>query len=203
MEKIGLFGGTFNPPHLGHLHIACAFADELQLDSVIFLPAGEPYHKAGSLHIAAEHRWQMVQLACETDVRFAASDVDLVREGATYTIDTISIFRQYLPNAQFWWLMGMDSLYALHTWKKWQALVRQVNIAVAARAGQSIVNVPAPLHDYVGDALGAGSLHLLQAAPLDISSREIRTILAQGGDASAFLPHSVAEYIRMQNLYRT
>ena len=133
MQKIGLFGGSFNPLHCGHVAMARAFADELALDSVLFVPAGNPYHKAHA-DVGREHRWQMVQCVTELDARFAASDVDLVREGKTYTIDTVQIFKQIYPNAQWWWLMGMDSFMTLHTWKHWQALVRQVSIAVAAGA---------------------------------------------------------------------
>ncbi len=201
MQKLGLFGGSFNPPHNGHVHIAQAFVDELQLDNVIFLPAGNPYHKS-SLHIDAEHRWQMTQYIIELDSRFAASDVDLNRAGATYTIDTINIFRQFYPQAELWWLMGMDSLMTLHTWKHWQTLARQVNIAVAARAGQMLTQLPHALHDYVGNALQTGSLHFLNAPMLDISSTQIRAALAQQQDVSAWLPKTVAYYVQQQKLYQ-
>ncbi|EIC14431.1 putative nicotinate-nucleotide adenylyltransferase [Kingella kingae PYKK081] len=201
MQKLGLFGGSFNPPHNGHVHIAQAFVDELQLDNVIFLPAGNPYHKS-SLHIDAEHRWQMTQYIIELDSRFAASDVDLNRAGATYTIDTINIFRQFYPQAELWWLMGMDSLMTLHTWKHWQTLVRQVNIAVAARAGQMLTQLPHALHDYVGNALQTGSLYFLNAPMLDISSTQIRAALAQQQDVSAWLPKTVADYVQQQKLYQ-
>ncbi|QIF40862.1 nicotinate (nicotinamide) nucleotide adenylyltransferase [Kingella kingae] len=201
MQKLGLFGGSFNPPHNGHVHIAQAFVDELQLDNVIFLPAGNPYHKS-SLHIDAEHRWQMTQYIIELDSRFAASDVDLNRAGATYTIDTINIFRQFYPQAELWWLMGMDSLMTLHTWKHWQTLARQVNIAVAARAGQMLTQLPHALHDYVGNALQTGSLYFLNAPMLDISSTQIRAALAQQQDVSAWLPKTVAYYVQQQKLYQ-
>lgn len=114
--RIGLFGGTFDPIHKGHTHIARAFADELKLDSVIFLPAGDPYHKDGA-QTPAEHRLAMTELAASADPRFAVSDCDIVRGGATYTFDTVQIFRQQFPTAELWWLLGMDSLLKLHTWK--------------------------------------------------------------------------------------
>ncbi len=117
MKNIGLFGGTFDPIHNGHLHIARAFADEIGLDLVVFLPAGDPYHK-DSTRTPAQERLNMVELAIADEPKFAASDCDIVRDGATYTFDTVQIFRQQFPGAQLWWLMGSDSLMQLHTWKK-------------------------------------------------------------------------------------
>ncbi|WII93724.1 nicotinate (nicotinamide) nucleotide adenylyltransferase [Kingella negevensis] len=200
MKKIGLFGGSFNPIHNGHLHIARAFADELKLNTVIFLPAGTPYHKS-STQVAGEHRLAMVELAIEDEPRFAASDLDLVRKGATYTIETIQIFKQHYPNHQIWWLMGMDSLLQLHTWKNWQSLVRQTNIAVAARAGQTLNQTPEELQEWLGEALEKGSLKILSAPICDISSTGIREELHQDKILSQTLPEKVSAYIRKHNLY--
>ena len=200
MQKIGLFGGSFNPLHCGHVAMARAFADELALDSVLFVPAGNPYHKAHA-DVGREHRWQMVQCVTELDARFAASDVDLVREGKTYTIDTVQIFKQIYPNAQ-WWLMGMDSFMTLHTWKHWQALVRQVSIAVAARPGQSLRQLPAVLQSYAADALKTGSLHFLNAPEMAVSSTEIRRKIQAGADISNDVPSAVRQYILQHGLYR-
>ncbi|HRM22029.1 MAG TPA: nicotinate (nicotinamide) nucleotide adenylyltransferase, partial [Neisseria sp.] len=161
MKNIGLFGGTFDPIHNGHLHIARAFADEIGLDSVIFLPAGDPYHKEASAGGAdARARLHMAELAVADEPRFAVSDCDVVREGATYTFDTVQIFRQHFPAAQLWWLMGMDSLMQLHKWKKWQTLVRHTHIAVAAREGENLAQAPRELHGWLGEALQQGSLKL-------------------------------------------
>ncbi|XXQ68007.1 nicotinate-nucleotide adenylyltransferase [Neisseriaceae bacterium B1] len=208
MNNIGLFGGTFDPIHNGHLHIAQAFAEQVQLNSVIFLPAGEPYHK-NSARIAAAHRLAMVEAAIAHESRFAVSDIDIVRDGATYTIDTIQIFKQHFPSAQLWFLMGMDSLMQLYTWKNWQTLVRQTNIAVAARentalqnAPAPLQNAPAPLHSWLGDALNNGSLKLLTAPEYDVSSTQIRAAIAAGQSTAQWLPESVANYIRVQGLYQ-
>ena len=198
--KTGLFGGTFDPPHNGHLHIARAFADETGLDTVIFLPAGDPYHKSAPCTPAA-HRLAMTELAAAADPRFAVSDLDIVRGGATYTADTVQIFRQHYPADELWWLMGADSLAALHTWKHWQTLVRQTNIAVAARSGFSLAALPPELHDWAGYALSRGSLRLLQAPLSDISSTDIRGRLKNGHSADGLIPPQVAAYIRRHNLY--
>ena len=118
MPRIGLFGGTFDPIHNGHLHIARSFADELDLESVILLPAGDPYHKT-TPRTAAHHRLAMAEIAAQADSRLAVSDCDIVRQGATYTHDTVQIFRQHFPAAELWLLIGMDSLLHLHTWHRW------------------------------------------------------------------------------------
>lgn len=201
MGKIGLFGGTFNPIHDGHLHIAQSFAAECQLDSVIFLPAGDPYHKKTDL-VIAEHRLNMVQLAVQQQPIFAVSDCDVVRTGATYTIDTIQIFKQHYPSAQLYWLMGMDSLMKLHTWKNWQTLVRQVKIAVAKRTGDTLAQAPQPLHIWLGEAIKTNNLILLNADEVAISSSQIRKAIAAGENPRAWLPELVADYIQQHHLYQ-
>lgn len=201
MASIGLFGGSFDPVHNGHLHIARAFADETGCHSVIFLPAGDPYHKQGK-RTAAAHRLEMAALAAQADERFAASDADIVRSGATYSIDTVQIFRQHFPAAELWWLMGADSLMTLHTWKNWTSFVRQTRIAVAARADAALAAAPGPLQAWIAGALAEGSLKILGAQAYDLSSTRIRAAIAQGQDTSAWLPEPVAAYIRRHGLYR-
>ena len=200
MKKLGLFGGTFDPIHHGHLHIARAFANELQLDMVIFLPAGKPYHK-NTLCTPAQHRIAMIELAIADDTRFAVSDCDVVRQGATYTFDTIQIFRQQFPNTQLYWLLGMDSLLKLHTWKRWQTLVQQTHIAVAARPNEHLATAPPELHAWLGQALQNGSLHLLQAPLNAISSSELRQRLSQHQNTDELLPPQVIQYIKHHHLY--
>lgn len=201
MKNIGLFGGTFNPIHNGHLHMANAFAEQCQLDCVIFLPAGDPYHKNTNL-VAPEHRLNMTELATATNPKFAVSDCDLVRGGATYSIDTVQIFRQHYPKAQLYWLMGMDSLMNLHKWKNWQAFVRQTKIVVANRTGDTLAKAPRELHAWLGEALQSGDLVLLNADTVDISSSQIREQIAQGKNMLNWLPEKVADYIQQHDLYR-
>ncbi|EGZ44146.1 nicotinate-nucleotide adenylyltransferase [Neisseria wadsworthii] len=201
MKKLGLFGGTFDPIHNGHLHIARAFADELGLDTVIFLPAGDPYHK-NTGRTLAKHRLAMTELAVADDERFAVSDCDIVREGATYTFDTIQIFRQQFPQTKLYWLMGMDSLLQLHTWSRWQSLVKMVDIAVAAREGEQLNHASKALHQWLGQALQDGSLHLLQAPLSNISSTEIREKVRAGAGLEGLVDRRVERYIEQHGLYR-
>ena len=199
MPRIGLFGGTFDPIHNGHLHIARSFADELNLESVILLPAGDPYHKTIP-RTAAHHRLAMAEIAAQADSRLAVSDCDIVRQGATYTHDTIQIFRQHFPTAELWLLIGMDSLLQLHTWHRWQNLVRQCRIAAAPRPGNSLAQAPAPLQTWLAEALPQGRLHILQAEPLPISSSQIRQQLATE-HTSPDIPPEVLSYIQQHQLY--
>ena len=199
MPRIGLFGGTFDPIHNGHLHIARSFADELDLESVILLPAGDPYHKAAP-RTAAHHRLAMAEIAAQADSCLAVSDCDIVRQGDTYTHDTVQIFRQHFPAAELWLLIGMDSLLQLHTWHRWQNLVRQCRIAAAPRPGSSLAQAPAPLQSWLTEALPQGRLHILQAEPLPISSSQIRQQLATEY-TSPDLPPAVLGYIRQHQLY--
>ena len=201
MNKLGLFGGSFDPIHNGHLHIARAFADELTLDSVIFLPAGEPYHKNATSASAAQ-RLAMVEAAIEGDSRFAASDVDMVRDGATYSVDTVQIFRQHFADATLWWLMGMDSLLQLHTWKSWRTFARLTHIAVAARAGQSLNHAPRELQDWLGEALHNGSLKILSAPLWDVSSSEIRRRVKARESVDDCVPAGVARLMGEWGVYR-
>lgn len=202
MKNIGLFGGTFDPVHNGHLHIARSFADETGLDTVVFLPAGDPYHKPQTTQTSAAHRLAMTELAAVEDVRFAVSDCDIVRGGATYTFDTVQIFRQQFPAARLWWLLGSDSLMKLHTWKKWQTLVKQTHIAVAMREGDSLGQTPRELHAWLGEALQNGSVRILQAPLYDISSTRIRQDIRNGSLPDGLIPPQVARYIREHGLYR-
>lgn len=200
MQAIGLFGGTFDPIHNDHLRIARIFADELALDSVIFLPAGDPYHKDRP-RTPARHRLAMVEQAVAADARFAVSDCDMVRDGATYTYDTVQIFRQHFPAAKLWFLLGMDSLMQLHTWHRWQDLVRQTGIAVAPRHGFSLAQAALQLQSWLAGALADGSVRILPAEAHDISSSAIRRELAEKGTSGA-VPPAVNEYIRQHGLYR-
>ncbi|MCF7520638.1 nicotinate-nucleotide adenylyltransferase [Neisseria sp. ZJ106] len=201
MKPIGLFGGTFDPVHNGHLNIAQAFADEIGLETVIFLPAGEPYHKTAA-QTAAAHRLAMVEAAVADYPQFAVSDCDIVRQGATYTFDTVQIFRQQFPNTPLWWLLGSDSLMKLHTWKRWETLVRQINIAVAMREGDSLNKTPAVLHSWLGGALQNGSVRILNTLLYPVSSTQIRSELQQGRFSDGLIPPQVERYIRRHGLYQ-
>lgn len=197
---IALFGGTFDPVHHDHLRIARACADQLCLQNIIFLPAGQPYHKAQP-HTADHHRLAMLEIAIADEPRFAVSDVDMLRQGNTYTYDTIQIFRQAFPNEKLYYLMGSDSLLTLHTWHRWRDWTRQVRLVVAMRDGSSLAQTPAALRDWLGQAIADGDVILLNETARNINSSAIRQALWQGQN-SADIPDVVADYIHRHRLYR-
>ncbi|WP_239373512.1 nicotinate-nucleotide adenylyltransferase [Snodgrassella gandavensis] len=210
MKRIGLFGGTFDPPHNGHIHIAQAFADELKLDSVIFIPAGDPYHKQVATRTTAAQRLAMVERTIAVDERFSVSDCDVVRNGPTYTIDTVSLFRQVFAQAQLWWLLGMDSLLQLPSWHRYQALLKSINLAIAQRGGLGLAALPVALQQWLPDALAknlttpdgidGGRAVFLQASFLPVSSTDIREQWSMGNHDD--VPAGVAEYIDREHLYQ-
>ena len=206
--KIGLFGGTFDPIHSGHLSMAQAFADEFDLQQVIFIPAGDPYHKNEATRTPVAKRLAMVEAAMTMDPRFAASDIDMVRTGATYTVDTLQILRQYYPSAELWWLMGMDSLLSLHTWHRYPEIFKLTNVAVAARNGEKIQQVAPEMRQFIAQGVSmptsasAGQLRLLQWQPEDISSTQIRDAIKHHQAIDAWVTKPVRDYIGTHGLYR-
>ncbi|MDF7676959.1 nicotinate-nucleotide adenylyltransferase [Neisseriaceae bacterium ESL0693] len=214
MKRMGLFGGTFDPPHNGHLHIAKAFADELALDSVVFIPAGTPYHKAHALEATPQQRLAMVERAIAVDDRFSVSNCDILRPGATYSFDTVSIFRQVFPQTQLWWLLGMDSLLAIPTWHRYQAFLRDVNLAVAMRPSAQLSHLPPALQNWLPaaltkaqhqpDGIDGGRACLLKCETIDISSTQLRDACCVGQYEvlRKWVPAAVADYIKHEHLYQ-
>ncbi|WP_037585916.1 nicotinate-nucleotide adenylyltransferase [Stenoxybacter acetivorans] len=213
MNRIGLFGGTFDPIHNGHLHIARAFAAELALDEVIVIPAGQPYHKTQRTYATADQRLDMVQLAIQSDTLFSASDYDLVHSGNTYTINTVSAFNKVFKKAQLWWLLGMDSFAQIHTWHRFHTLLNQVNIAVASRGNQETHQINSLVSAWQTTALhkmqnhpegnNGGRFYALNAPFLPISSTDIRHQCQSGNIAAVQnkLPDAVVNYIIRHGLY--
>lgn len=208
MRQIGLFGGTFDPPHIAHRQMALAFADFLSLDEVILIPAGQPYHK-NPTQTSTEHRLKMCCLLAESDSRLSVSDIDIVRQGATYTIDTLTIFQQTMPEVGLWWLMGSDSMRQFHTWKRYQELLHIANFAIACRGHDDFSDAK----DITKTLLEQGQKHaeqnqttgqiiLLPTQPENISSTQIRTAIAHGEDVHQWIEPSVMAYIQENHLYQ-
>ena len=193
--RIGLLGGSFDPPHLAHLSLAHAALHTLRLDEVRWLPAGQPWQKASREMAAGLHRAAMVRLLIAGQPRFHLDERELHRPGATYTVDTVREFRQQQPHAEFFLILGQDQYGRLDTWRDWQGLVADVTLAVAARGGQQPVP-PAAL---------AGHPHHLKVLPLPdmpVSSTALREALSRGDDVSRLVGEAVAGYIARHHLYR-
>jgi nicotinate-nucleotide adenylyltransferase len=192
LSRIGLFGGTFDPPHVAHLALARAALDALQLDQVRWIPAGQPWQKTRRVTPAAQ-REAMVRLAIEGEPRFVLDRVEIEREGPSYTLDTVRAFAAAQPGAQWFLIIGADQYAGLHTWRDWQTLLGLVTLAVANR--------PGPMPPVDPEVLRFP--HRVVPLPmLDISATEIRERVARGLSVASMVPPAVARYIDLHQLYR-
>ncbi len=197
--KIGVLGGTFDPPHIGHLVIAQEVWWRLGLDKVLFVPAGEPWHKAGEEVTPAHHREAMVRLAIGGDPRFELSRVDLERPGPTYTVDTLTELRRiYPPGTEFYFILGTDALAQLPTWRSPEELIRLARLAVVPRPGFERVDLDLLKARIPG--IG-GAVEFVEVPRVGISSSEIARRLATGEPVRYLVPDPVYEYIRAHGLY--
>ncbi|MDA8129396.1 MAG: nicotinate-nucleotide adenylyltransferase [Betaproteobacteria bacterium] len=210
---IGVFGGTFDPIHFGHLRLAEEMADALGLERILFIPAGQPPHRAAP-GTAAAHRLAMVRRALAGNPRFEADAREVARPQPSYTVDTLAALRAELGAARpLWLLLGADAFLGLPGWHDWRKLFELANIAVATRAGAQAVQLGAimePLKDEMSQRVAAdvrsasapaGSILLREMTPLDISATAIRDLLARHGSARYLLPDAVLDYIHELHLY--
>jgi len=198
-ERIGLFGGTFDPPHLGHLILASEAKSQLGLTRLLWTVTPDPPHKQDQLITALEHRLAMVRLAIEDDPSFELSDVELDRPGPHYTLDTIRLVAQQNPEAEIVPVIGGDSLQDLPTWHKPRELVYAAHwVGVMRRPGEEV-----NLEQLERELPGIKSkVHYVDAPLLEIASREIRSRVADGRPFRYYLPNPVYEYINEHHLYR-
>ena len=201
-RRIGILGGTFDPPHLGHLLIAETARVELDLESVMFVPAGEPWLKSGQRITPAEHRLRMVQLAVADNLNFCVSDCEIRRSGATYTVDTLRELRCGFPSeAELYFIVGSDVLEQFHRWKEPEAILALCRLAVIERPGGPAEGIAA-LRGTFPDALDAGAVVSVAGPRVDFSASELRRVLAAGQSTRYQIPDAVAAYIAEQELYK-
>ena len=192
-ERLGLFGGTFDPPHLAHLVLADRACEQLALDRVVFIPAGRPPHKHGRRVTAAKHRLRMIRLATRDDPRFEVTTLELERRTTSWTIDTLRVLARR-PATRFL-IIGGDSLDEFRTWREPAAILELATLAVAARpgSGRGVARRWAERH---------GRLVWLGDPALDLSSSQLRTRVRQGRSIRYLVPDVVARYIARHRLYR-
>lgn len=199
--RIGVFGGTFNPPHSGHVHLAHSLARALQLDRVLVIPSNLPPHKQAHSLAGGEDRLRMCRLAFP-DALFEVSDIELARGGKSYTCDTLEALRKQYGGAGFYLFMGTDMLLAFHQWRKPREILRMCRLGVAARGGMEEYET---LEAYIRSGpLGdiRDRVTLCAARPISASSTGVRKLLAKGEAAQGLLPEAVLRYIQEKGLYR-
>ncbi|WP_240376538.1 nicotinate-nucleotide adenylyltransferase [Bacillus piscicola] len=187
--KIGLLGGTFDPPHLGHLIIAQEALTALKLDEVWFIPVYTPPHKTRKYMASPEERLEMTKRAVIDNAQFHVSAIELERKGPSYTIDTVKALRAKRPEAQFHFIIGGDMAEQLHTWKDIEELKQMLTFTIAERPG-----FQAQVRD--GDAF-----QYIEVPQLSISSTMIRQRQEMGRNLRYIVPDSVREFIEERELY--
>ena len=191
--KIGLLGGSFDPVHFGHLLAAQDAYEQHHLDRLIFVPAAQAPLKPNDVQSSATDRLAMLRSAIEWDRRFEISDVELLRGGVSYTIDSARHFRALYPHDQLYWIIGGDQLPKLHLWREIGELAKLVEFIFLERPGFPLKATP----DIPGLRLHRCDGHLLA-----ISSTELRERTRRGLSLDYFVPHKAIVYIRQHDLYR-
>lgn len=197
-RKIGIMGGTFNPIHNGHLLLGEMAYEQFDLDKVLIMPAKNPYYKTISSNILEEDRVEMIRRAIEDNPHFQFSDIELQREGMTYTVDTLEILTKKYPDVEFYFIMGADSLYHMETWRDCERILKLSKIVAASR-DDSYSAIDAQI-EYINDKYDAEVLRL-NSPNLEISSSYLRKQMKLGRSCRYLLPDSVREYIMEKKLY--
>lgn len=193
--RFGVIGGSFDPPHLGHLVIASEAHARLGLERVLFVPAAAPPHKDLEEHTAADVRLEMTALAVADDMRFVESGLEIER-GLVYTRDTLSAVAERFPGRDLVFIMGSDSLLQLHTWHDPDAILELCTLAVAPRPGDDLAAVAAAVARW-----GAGRITVLEAPLVGVASSQIRARVAAGLPIRYLVPHAVETFIAERGLY--
>lgn len=194
-RRIGVFGGAFDPPHLGHVALARAAVEQLHLDELRVFPTGQAWHKARELS-PAPHRLAMAQLAFADVPNAVVDGRELQRAGPTYTVDTLRELHREFPQAQFLLVIGADQAESLHSWRESREIARLATISIAARARPITADAPFdPSH------LPPGRREPVELPPMPVSSTEIRRRVAAGEDITQLVPAPVARYIDQHHLY--
>jgi nicotinate-nucleotide adenylyltransferase len=190
--KVGLLGGMFDPIHIGHLRAAEIVREALALEEVVFVPTGRPPHR-GQPAAAGLDRYAMVALATAAERAFVPSDVELTREGPSYTVETVALIRQQRPGVDVVLIVGSDNLPMIADWHEPERLLELCTVAVVERPG----SIPAP-----AGTLPAERVHRVEGSALPIASRDLRERIRAGRSVRHLVPGGVADYIEKRGLYR-
>ncbi len=189
--RLGLFGGRFDPPHIGHLLVAQGALEALRLDRLLFLPSPTPPHKPAVA--GAEARYDMTVIATADHPNFFVSRLELARPGPSYTFDTVTEVREAHPQAQLFFITGTDAYREIHTWHRAEELVHSVNMVAAPRPGYTLEVLRSPFRERV---------QVLDTRLCEVSSTEVRARLAEGRPVRYLVPKALESYLVKHHLYR-
>lgn len=209
MSPIGIFGGTFDPIHYGHLRTAFEMLQALRFGEIRFVPSGDPPHR-GETYAAAPMRLEMVRAATATEAAFVVDDCELRRDGPSYTVDTLAAMRQEQAEASMGLILGMDAFLGLTSWHRWEEILDFAHIVVAHRPGWRAPDI-GPLGELISNhgthriddlhEQRAGCIHIHAVTQLEISSTEIRDLVGAGRDPRFLMPDVVRDVIASSRCY--
>lgn len=199
MKKYGIFGGSFNPIHYGHLMICEYIKEEMGLDKVIFIPTGNPPHK--ELELSAKDRYEMVRLAISPNPDFEISDIETTRVKKSYTVDTIRELKKIYKEEKLYFLIGLDSLFQLKTWMKIGDLSQEIEFVVALRSGYLDREEINKEIDFLRENFGT-KINLINTPLYEISSTDLRDRIREGKSLRYLIPKKVLDYIEESGFYK-
>lgn len=195
--RVGILGGAFNPPHIGHLVCAQEALVQLELDRVVFVPVGEAPHRELEDDPGAEARLEMVELAIDGDERFSTSRIEIEREGPSYTVDTLEQLRAEAPGDELFLILGGDQAAALAAWHEPEQVLERATVAVLERLswGRNAIGIK------IGRLRGAEAVRYLDMPLMQVSSSMVRRRVRKGLPIRYLVPDGVASYIEANDLY--
>ena len=196
--KTGIFGGSFNPVHKGHMHLADTAFEKLGLDRIIFVPSNIPPHKSAAEYVSADARYEMCRLAVSEKENYFVSDYEIKSNRISYTYYTINYFREKYPEDEFYLIIGSDMFLSFEKWYRFDDILSMVSLAVASRENGIAEDL-----DNKKEFLGKyGRIFLFNVQPLPMSSTKIRKMIKNNEDMYCYLDKKVVKYIVEKNLYR-
>ena len=190
--RIGMLGGSFDPPHVGHLLIAVDACEGLELDRLVFIPAAIQPLKVGQAGASAVDRLEMVRRLVGDDPRFAVDAIEAERSGLSFSVDTVSAYAERYPDAERFFLVGADVVESFGLWREPDRITRLAQVVVVRRGDDSEVGAASASHGF----------RQLETRRIDVSSTEIRARIRAGQSIHGFVPPAVADYIAAKGLYR-
>lgn len=200
-RRIGIMGGTFNPIHVGHLMLAEWAMDAMNLDQVWMIPAGMPYMKAGQEILPGAERFRMTQLAVRDNHRLKCLDIEIRREGYTYSYETLEELRKRYPEDEFFFIVGADCLFTIETWKAPERIFASGTLVAAVRGGNTLSELERK-KDELKKRFCTENIRLLPFLQMSISSTEIRERIRRKESVRYLVPDNVLAYIKEKGFYR-
>ncbi len=201
--RVGIFGGSFDPIHNGHIKPVKEAKEILGIDRVVFLPTAEPPHKPGRQFAPPFSRFAMVELALLDEPDLEVSPFELTPDRPAYTVDSLLYFKGLYPEAELFLMIGGDSFAELNTWRSWEEIVDLAQLAVLLRPDSDWSEIKNRVPEQIASLADSDRVHFVSNTPIAVSATELRDQLAAGGEISnKMLPRLVLEYIRKYSLYR-